>query len=88
VAPTSTEVQQIVQTRCITCHAAKPTWAGMTEAPKGLSLETMQQVHDAAARIKAQAVSTQIMPLANVTQMTDEERQILGRWIDAGAPLN
>lgn len=86
--PTSTEVQQIVQTRCITCHAAKPTWAGMTEAPKGLSLETMQQVHDAAARIKAQAVSTQIMPLANVTQMTDEERQILGRWIDAGAPLN
>jgi uncharacterized membrane protein len=27
------------------------------------------------------------MPLGNVTGMTDEERELLGRWIDQGARL-
>ncbi len=85
--PDFTEVQAIVARRCTTCHAAAPTWTGMTEPPKGLSLETPEAIQRNAARIKAQAVTAQIMPLANVTQMTEGERALLGRWIDAGAPL-
>lgn len=87
-APAFAEVQAIVNQRCVTCHADQPTWTGMTEAPKGLSFETPEAIQRSAALIKAQAVSANIMPLANVTQMTDDERALLGRWIDAGAPLD
>jgi uncharacterized membrane protein len=59
----------------------------MTEAPKGLSLESDEVVQKNAALIRAQAVATETMPLANVTGMTPEERALLGRWIDGGAPL-
>jgi uncharacterized membrane protein len=34
-----------------------------------------------------QAVETRTMPPANKTGMTDEERALLARWIQAGAPL-
>jgi uncharacterized membrane protein len=32
-------------------------------------------------------VETKAMPLGNVTQMTEEERALLGRWIDQGAAI-
>jgi uncharacterized membrane protein len=32
-------------------------------------------------------VETKAMPLGNVTQMTEEERVLLGRWIDQGAAI-
>lgn len=86
-APTVAEVQSIVQQRCVTCHAEKPTYAGFAEAPKGLKLEDPAEIARNAAIIKAQAVDTNTMPLANLTGMTDDERKQLGRWIDAGAPL-
>ncbi len=85
--PAFSEVRAIIDARCITCHAATPTWTGMTEAPKGLSLESDEVVQKNAALIRAQAVATETMPLANVTGMTPEERALLGRWIDGGAPL-
>jgi len=87
-APAFSEVRAIIDARCITCHADTPTWTGMTEAPKGLSFETDAVVQKNAALIRAQSVATETMPLANVTQMTAEERALLGRWIDAGAPLD
>ncbi|MOA70109.1 hypothetical protein D3C78_1987440 [compost metagenome] len=39
------------------------------------------QIRQQAARIKAQAVDSRIMPLGNLTQMTEAERALLGRWI-------
>ena len=33
----------------------------------------------------AQAVVTRAMPFGNLTRMTEDERAILGAWIDAGA---
>ena len=85
-APPVAEVQEIVNERCVACHAEKPTWQGMAVAPKGVVLETPAQLAQHAAMIKTQAVTTHTMPLGNATQMTEEERAVLGRWIDAGAP--
>jgi len=87
-APAFSEVRAIMDARCVTCHADKPTWTGMTEPPKGLSFDSDEVVQKNAALIHAQAVATETMPLANVTGMLPEERELLGAWIAAGAPLN
>ena len=76
----------LVQTHCTACHAAQPTHAGFAEPPAGLVLETADQLRAAAARVLAQAVLTQAMPLGNETGMTEQERAQLGAWIRAGMP--
>lgn len=81
------DVQRIVAARCSSCHAARPTFDGITEAPKGVMLETPEQIRRFAALISQQAVRTETMPPGNVTEMTEEERQLLGAWISAGARL-
>ena len=85
-APKFQEIRVIMAQRCAACHSESPGM-GFKEAPKGLKLDTPHEIGAAAQRIKAQAVDRQIMPLANLTKMTVEERERLGRWIDAGAPL-
>ena len=50
--------------------------------------DTPQQIQQQAARIQAQAVATQIMPLGNITQMTQQERDLIGAWISQGARTN
>jgi uncharacterized membrane protein len=40
-----------------------------------------------AGRIRERAVITRTMPVANRTGMLDEERALLGRWIEQGAPV-
>ena len=39
----------------------------------------------AAEGLKTVAVDSHVMPLGNVTKMTDAERKLLGAWIDQGA---
>ena len=85
-APAFAEVQGVIEARCVACHAEAPTWPGMQANPKGVNLETADNIVRNAQAIKAQAVTSQIMPLANVTKITDEERALLGAWVDAGAP--
>ena len=77
--------QQIVGTRCAVCHAAKPTFEGIDEAPKGIMFDTPQRVAAQAAQIYQQAVITRIMPLNNLTEITEEERQMLSAWFQSGA---
>lgn len=50
--------------------------------------DTAQQIQQMAPRIQAQAVVSQIMPLGNITQMTQQERDLIGAWIDQGARTN
>jgi uncharacterized membrane protein len=71
----------IVQTRCATCHAAKPADRTIKEAPKGIALETIAELARYAAQIEIQAVKNKAMPLGNKTGMTGEERAKLGAWI-------
>ena len=78
---TDAEALTIVETRCVACHAAKPTDATIKAAPKGIELETIENLKRYAAQIDTQAVKNKAMPLGNKTKMTDEERAKLGAWI-------
>jgi uncharacterized membrane protein len=82
------KIHQVIQQRCAVCHSAKPTSSLFSSAPAGIMFDTPQQIQLLAPRIQAQAVTAQIMPLGNITQMTQQERDMLGAWIDAGAKIN
>ena len=79
---TDQQVHSIVMTHCAGCHAARPTAAGYTAPPKGVILETLSDVQKYKAQVYAQSVSSQAMPVGNLTQMTPEERAILGHWLE------
>ncbi|MCF8466382.1 MAG: urate hydroxylase PuuD [Sneathiella sp.] len=83
-----TTVEKIIQERCSSCHAAKPANADFETPPKGVKLATAAQILREKTRIKQQAVNTKTMPLGNATQMTDEERKLVGRWIAQGGLAN
>ncbi|WP_373503347.1 urate hydroxylase PuuD [Aestuariivirga sp.] len=78
---TDAEALTITQTRCASCHAATPTDSTTKAAPKGIELETVENLKRYAAQIETQAVKNKAMPLGNKTKMTDEERAKLGAWI-------
>jgi uncharacterized membrane protein len=78
-------VETIIQARCQTCHSERPTFGGITAPPLGVAFDTPEQILAAADRIEQMAVLTDAMPLGNVTEMTQEERDTLGAWIRQGA---
>ncbi len=82
------KVHSVIQERCSVCHSAKPTSPMFTAAPGGVMFDTPQQIQAMAPKIQAQAVATQIMPLGNITQMTQAERDLIGSWIAEGAKTN
>lgn len=75
------EVRVIINQRCTTCHASQPTHPLFTEAPNGFTLDNDEEIKAQAKLIYDQAVASDLMPLANETEMTMEERQKLGAWI-------
>ena len=75
------DVIAITQKHCVMCHARKPTHEGFSEAPKGVWLETVEELARYAPLVEVQAVKSNTMPLGNETGMTDAERQLLGQWI-------
>ncbi|MDG9785339.1 urate hydroxylase PuuD [Metapseudomonas otitidis] len=84
-SPQFDKVHSVIQERCTVCHSAKPTSPLFTAAPAGVMFDTPQQIQALAPKIQAQAVASQIMPLGNITQMTPEERELIGSWIAQGA---
>jgi uncharacterized membrane protein len=79
------EVKRVMDLRCVNCHAEKPSFQGFPEAPKGVKLDSSERIGAQAALIHQQAVLARVMPPGNLTQMTDEERQLLDRWFRTGA---
>jgi uncharacterized membrane protein len=77
----------VVQKRCTVCHSASPADRTFGPSPGGVAFDTPDQVRARADRIRIRAVDTQTMPLANKTNMTAEERALLGRWIGQGARM-
>ncbi len=84
VPPTFTEVQLVLTERCLGCHAEQPILAGLSSPPKGLLLDTPDHIRAAKDKIRANVVDSRLMPLGNLTGMTDEERDLVRRWLDAG----
>ena len=63
------------------CHADKPLFQGLAEAPKGVKLDTPERIEAQRLPIHQQTVLTRAMPPGNLTGMTDEERALLDRWV-------
>ena len=79
------EVEPVIKARCVSCHATKPTQEGFVAPPKGVLLETREEVRARASMINQQVWATRVMPPGNLTHMTDEERRTIARWIKGGA---
>jgi uncharacterized membrane protein len=74
-------IHPIIQKHCSGCHSAKPNI--MPSAPLGAMFDTNEQIENAAFRIHQQAVVLKVMPLGNITHMTEAERALIGRWFAA-----
>jgi len=79
-APGFDDVTQIIQGRCAMCHAREPGFDGIHWAPKGVLLETPDEIATAAPRIYLQAGLSHAMPPANVSFIEPQERARIVAW--------
>jgi len=83
VEPTAAfeEATLTIQSRCSMCHAAEPVWEGIPVAPKGVRLDTPEEIARHAELIRIQSVLTHAMPPNNITEMTLDERKAVAAWL-------
>jgi len=77
------EAQVIIEKHCVSCHATEPSNKAFAIAPKGIMLDTKEKINTHKDQIYRQAVLSKAMPIVNSTNMTDQEREQLGVWIEA-----
>ena len=77
------DVQAVMAHRCTTCHSAQPSHPAFPAAPGGVVLDTGEQIVAEAQRIHQQTVLTRVMPIGNLTSITEEERELIDRWYRA-----
>ncbi|MCG7391476.1 urate hydroxylase PuuD [Microvirga sp. ACRRW] len=75
------EATLAIQSRCSMCHAAEPVWEGIPVAPKGVRLDTPEEIARHAELIRIQSVLTHAMPPNNITEMTLDERKAVASWL-------
>ncbi|MEX2122885.1 MAG: urate hydroxylase PuuD [Woeseia sp.] len=80
VRVTLADVRPIIEERCANCHSAEPTHIAFPAAPAGVMLDTDAQIRTEAARIHQQTVVLKAMPIGNLTQMSEAERQLIDAW--------
>lgn len=80
------EIEAIVAARCVTCHSEGPASPLFAEPPAGVTFDSRAEVEARLDRVYEMTVETRVMPLGNLTDMTDEERARLGAWIRAQRP--
>ena len=78
-AVTFADVQSVLQQRCVMCHNAHL-------ASKNVALHEPQLITGQAQAVYQQTVVLKAMPMNNATQITDDERLLVKRWFEAGAP--
>jgi len=84
---TFAEARNVINNHCLSCHSAWPTDKVLSLATGGVHFDYPKEIQQYAERIFARAVETKTMPFANMKEMSDEDRALLGRWIRQGAKL-
>ena len=74
------QVTDVVMGRCSMCHAAEPGWDGILWPPKGVRLDTPEEIARHAREIYLQAGVTHAMPPANLSYMENSERALIVDW--------
>ena len=80
-AVSDAEVLALSAKHCTSCHARKPTHESFKEAPKNVTLETVDDLRKFAPLVLTQTVQNKAMPLGNETRMTEDERARIGQWL-------
>ena len=83
-----TEVKQIVERRCFACHSQKPThedYKDLGVPAASLYLDDENNILTLKRVIYQRVVEVKDMPLQNATGMTQEERDRIASWYEAGA---
>jgi uncharacterized membrane protein len=73
------QVRAVLDQRCAICHNEQVQ-------QKNVALHTPELLKQHAQAVYQQVAVLKLMPLNNATQITDEERALVKRWFDAGAP--
>ena len=76
-----TQVNAVIQQRCVMCHNAELQ-------SKGIALHTPELVKAHGQAVYQQAAVLKLMPMNNATQITEDERALIKRWFDAGMATN
>jgi uncharacterized membrane protein len=79
------QVQAVIKQRCASCHSVQPSQPGFATAPAGILLDTSERIHQNAAKLYQQTVVLKAMPIANLTEITEAERELIAVWYEAGA---
>jgi len=74
------QVRNVIDARCASCHSAAPEHPAFPAAPLGVMFDSDEQILGEAERIYQQTVVTRVMPIGNLTSMTDAERNVVGQW--------
>ena len=74
------QVREVIAVRCAVCHSAHPVHDLFDAPPGGITFDTAEEIRSRGDEIHAVTVETRIMPLGNLTRMTEEERALVGRW--------
>lgn len=81
------DAQLVITRRCLLCHARTPGHPAFTAPPQGFSFDHPVDIARHAEEIYETTAVTRVMPLANLTGITDEERGIIAAWYEAGAKV-
>lgn len=81
------EVNLIIQKRCVSCHSSKPTDDFYKAPPNGVIYDTPLDIVSKKELIMQRVVITKTMPQNNKTNITQEERDVIECWITQGASL-
>jgi uncharacterized membrane protein len=82
------EVKQIVERRCFACHSKEPTHEDFKDIgvpAASLYLDDDNNILTLKRVIYQRVVEVKDMPAQNATGMTQEERDRIASWYDAGA---
>ena len=79
-AATFSQIRNVINARCTSCHSSSPVHPAFPAAPLGVVFDSDDQILAEADRIYQQVVVTRVMPISNLTAMTDDERKIIDQW--------
>jgi uncharacterized membrane protein len=82
------QVESVIKSRCISCHATQPTQPGFSAAPAGVVFDKAGDIGAQAVKIHQQVVVSKVMPIGNLTKMTSEERALIDEWYRSGAKID
>lgn len=74
------QVRAVIKQRCSSCHSANPTHIAFPAAPAGVMLDSDRQIIAEAHRIHQQTVVMKVMPIGNLTNISDKERALIDDW--------